>query len=217
LRSGDCSNGWLLLKSRPTHDNRGTLSTVGISFGSPTSGQGFDVSSTVRQIIANLQAVETPWNTELRTLHSENTVLISISTDLIRSQAHSIQSPLRRCVLAEGGFELGYQRSIADICSLGRRGGKLFRGGRRAGPDFFLLQHGHDQRRCFGLQGHPGLDHRRRDADHSPRFLERLPVHTGCGHQRRRFRRDRQRDYRYRRGALPGLQSPILSHCICSR
>ena len=93
LRSGDCSNGRLLLKSRPTHDNRGTLSTVGISFGSPTSGQGFDVSSAVRQIIANLPAVETPGNTELTTLHSEDTLLISIGTDLIRSQVRSIQSP----------------------------------------------------------------------------------------------------------------------------
>ena len=58
------------------------MSTVGISFGSPTSGQGFDVSSTVSQIIANLQAVETPWNTQLTTLESQDTVLTSIGTDL---------------------------------------------------------------------------------------------------------------------------------------
>lgn len=58
------------------------MSTVGISFGSPTSGQGFDVSSTVSQIIANLQAVETPWNTQLTALQSQDTALTSIGTDL---------------------------------------------------------------------------------------------------------------------------------------
>jgi flagellar hook-associated protein 2 len=58
------------------------MSTVGISFGSPTSGQGFDVSSTVSQIVANLQAVETPWNTQLTALQSQDTALTSIGTDL---------------------------------------------------------------------------------------------------------------------------------------
>ncbi len=58
------------------------MGAVGISFGSPTSGQGFDVSSTVSQIVANLQAVETPWNTQLSTLRSQDTSLTSIGTDL---------------------------------------------------------------------------------------------------------------------------------------
>jgi flagellar hook-associated protein 2 len=58
------------------------MSTVGISLGSPTSGQGFDVSSTVSQIVANLQAVETPWNTQLSALKSQDTVLSSIGSDL---------------------------------------------------------------------------------------------------------------------------------------
>lgn len=58
------------------------MGSVGISFGSPTSGQGFDVSSTVSQIVANLKAVETPWNTQLSTLQSQDTVLTSIGTDL---------------------------------------------------------------------------------------------------------------------------------------
>ena len=58
------------------------MGAVGISFGSPTSGQGFDVSSTVSQIVANLQAVETPWNTQLSTLRSQDTALTSIGTDL---------------------------------------------------------------------------------------------------------------------------------------
>lgn len=58
------------------------MGTVGISFGSPTSGQGFNVSSTVSQIVANLQSVETPWNTQLSTLHTQDTVLTSLGSDL---------------------------------------------------------------------------------------------------------------------------------------
>jgi len=55
---------------------------VGLSFGSPTSGQGFNVSSTVSQIVANLQQVETPWQTELTSLQSQDTALTSIGNDL---------------------------------------------------------------------------------------------------------------------------------------
>lgn len=58
------------------------MGTVGISFGSPTSGQGFDVSTTVSQIVSNLQAVETPWKTQLSTLQTQDTALTSIGTDL---------------------------------------------------------------------------------------------------------------------------------------
>ncbi|MGB6868062.1 MAG: flagellar filament capping protein FliD [Acidobacteriaceae bacterium] len=58
------------------------MGSVGLSFGSPTSGQGFDVSSTVSQIVANLQAVETPWQNQLTTLQSQDTALTSIGTDL---------------------------------------------------------------------------------------------------------------------------------------
>jgi flagellar hook-associated protein 2 len=58
------------------------MGTVGISFGSPTSGQGFDVSSTVSQIVANLQSVETPWQTQVSFLQTQDTALTSIGTDL---------------------------------------------------------------------------------------------------------------------------------------
>src|SRR5271165_852053 len=58
------------------------MGTVGIAFGSPTSGQGFDVSSTVSQLVTNLQAVETPWKTQLTSLQSQDTALTSIGTDL---------------------------------------------------------------------------------------------------------------------------------------
>jgi flagellar hook-associated protein 2 len=56
------------------------MSTVGISFGSPTSGSGFDVSTTVSSIVANLQNVETPWKTQLTKLESQDTAISSLGT-----------------------------------------------------------------------------------------------------------------------------------------
>lgn len=58
------------------------MGTVGLSFGSPTGGAGFDVTSTVNQIVSNMQAIETPWKNQLTTLQSQDTVLTSIGTDL---------------------------------------------------------------------------------------------------------------------------------------
>jgi flagellar hook-associated protein 2 len=58
------------------------MGTVGLSFGSATSGQGFDVSSTVNQIVTNLQAVETPWKTQLTSLQARDTALSSLGTQL---------------------------------------------------------------------------------------------------------------------------------------
>ena len=56
------------------------MGTVGISFGSPTGGAGFDVAATVTQIVANLKNVETPWKTQLTSLQSQDTALSSIGT-----------------------------------------------------------------------------------------------------------------------------------------
>jgi flagellar hook-associated protein 2 len=58
------------------------MGSVGIAFGSPTSGQGFDVSTTVSAIVANLQAVETPWKNQLTALQAQDTALTSIGKDL---------------------------------------------------------------------------------------------------------------------------------------
>jgi len=58
------------------------MGTVGLSFGSATSGQGFDVSSTVNEIVTNLQAVETPWKTQLTGLESKDTALSSLGTQM---------------------------------------------------------------------------------------------------------------------------------------
>ena len=65
------------------------MGTVGISVGSPTSGTGFDVSTTVSQIVANLQNVESPWKSQLTSFQSQDaaisnlgTLLSTLSTDL---------------------------------------------------------------------------------------------------------------------------------------
>ena len=56
------------------------MGTVGLSFGSPTSGAGFDVSSTVSQIVSNLQNIETPWKNQLTALESQDTAISNLGT-----------------------------------------------------------------------------------------------------------------------------------------
>ena len=56
------------------------MGAVGLSFGSPTSGQGFDVATTVAAIVANLTAAETPYKTQLTNLHAEDTVISNLGT-----------------------------------------------------------------------------------------------------------------------------------------
>ncbi len=56
------------------------MGTVGLNFGSPTSGAGFDVSSTVSEIVANLQRVETPWKNQISSLASQDTAISSLGT-----------------------------------------------------------------------------------------------------------------------------------------
>jgi flagellar hook-associated protein 2 len=67
------------------------MGTVGLSFGSPTSGAGFDVSATVSSIVANLQKVESPWKMQLATLQSQDTALSSIGT-LLSSLSNDVNS-----------------------------------------------------------------------------------------------------------------------------
>jgi flagellar hook-associated protein 2 len=67
------------------------MGTVGLSFGSATSGQGFNVSTTVAQIVSNLQNVETPWKTQLTTLQSQDTAISSLGT-LLSNLSNDISS-----------------------------------------------------------------------------------------------------------------------------
>ncbi|HEX4320202.1 MAG TPA: flagellar filament capping protein FliD [Acidobacteriaceae bacterium] len=56
------------------------MGVVGIAFGSPTAGTGFDVSNTVSQIVANLQNIENPWKSQLNTLQTQDTVISSLGS-----------------------------------------------------------------------------------------------------------------------------------------
>jgi flagellar hook-associated protein 2 len=67
------------------------MGTVGLSFGSPTSGAGFDVSSTVAEIVGNLQKVETPWKTQLTALQSQDTAISSLGK-LLSSLSNDMSS-----------------------------------------------------------------------------------------------------------------------------
>jgi flagellar hook-associated protein 2 len=58
------------------------MGTVGLSFGAATSGQGFDVATTVTQIQASEQAIETPWQNQLTALQAQDTVFTSLGSDL---------------------------------------------------------------------------------------------------------------------------------------
>lgn len=58
------------------------MGTVGLNFGSASSGQGFDVATTVTQIQSSEQAIETPWKSQLTALQAQDAVLTSLGTDL---------------------------------------------------------------------------------------------------------------------------------------
>jgi flagellar hook-associated protein 2 len=58
------------------------MGTVGINFGPINSGQGFDVASTVSQILASEKAIEDPWKTQLSNLQAQDTDLSKMGTDL---------------------------------------------------------------------------------------------------------------------------------------
>lgn len=56
--------------------------SVGLTFGSATSGTGFDVASTVTSILAISSAIETPWKSRLTALASQDSALTAIGTNL---------------------------------------------------------------------------------------------------------------------------------------
>lgn len=58
------------------------MGTVGINFGAASSGQGFDVASTVTAILASQQAIESPWKNQLTALQAQDAVFTTLGTDL---------------------------------------------------------------------------------------------------------------------------------------
>jgi flagellar hook-associated protein 2 len=67
------------------------MGTVGLSFGSPTSGAGFNVSSTVAEIVSNLQNVETPWKNQLTSLEGQDSAISNLGT-LLSNVSNDISS-----------------------------------------------------------------------------------------------------------------------------
>jgi flagellar hook-associated protein 2 len=92
----------------------GEMGTVGLSFGSATSGQGFDVAATVTQIQAASQAIETPWQNQLTALKAQDAVLSTLGTDL-----SALSSSLQSLTDFEGIFaEKQGSSSNTDVLSL---------------------------------------------------------------------------------------------------
>ena len=58
------------------------MATVGLNFGSITSGTGFDVASTVTSILAVEQGIEAPWKTQLIALKAQDAVFSAFGTNL---------------------------------------------------------------------------------------------------------------------------------------
>ncbi len=88
------------------------MGSVGLSFGSATSGQGIDVSTTVTQILANYQAIETPWKNQLTALQSQDTVLSTLGT-----QVSMLSQDIQNLTDAMGVFE-GKTGSSSDTNAL---------------------------------------------------------------------------------------------------
>jgi flagellar hook-associated protein 2 len=58
------------------------MATVGLNFGSATSGAGFDVAATVTSILSIESAIETPWKTQLTSLQAQDAALSGLGTNL---------------------------------------------------------------------------------------------------------------------------------------
>jgi flagellar hook-associated protein 2 len=90
------------------------MGTVGLNFGAATSGQGFDVASTVTQIQASEQAIETPWKTQLAALQAQDTVFTSLGSDL-----STLTTSLQALTDFQGAFaEKQGSSSNTDLLSL---------------------------------------------------------------------------------------------------
>ena len=88
------------------------MGTVGLSFGSPTSGQGIDVASTVTQMVTQLQATETPYKNQLTALQSQDTVISNLGSLLstLSSDISALTDP--------AGVLSGKQGSSSDTNTL---------------------------------------------------------------------------------------------------
>ena len=88
------------------------MGTIGLSFGSPSSGQGIDVASTVTQMVTQLQGAEKPYKNQLTALQSQDTVISNLGSLLstLSSDITALTDPL--------GVLSGKQGSSSDTNTL---------------------------------------------------------------------------------------------------
>jgi flagellar hook-associated protein 2 len=72
------------------------MGTIGLSFGSPTSGQGIDVASTVSQMVSQLQGAEKPYKDQLTSLQAQDTVISNLGSLLstLSSDINALTDPV---------------------------------------------------------------------------------------------------------------------------
>lgn len=58
------------------------MGTIGINFGSASSGTGFDVAATVASVLGLSAAVENPWKNQIKQLQAQDAAFTSLGTDL---------------------------------------------------------------------------------------------------------------------------------------
>ena len=162
------------------------MGTVGLSFGSPTSGAGFDVSSTVAEIVGNLQNVETPWKNQLTSLESQDTAISSLGT-LFSNLSNDMSSltDFQGIMAQKDGLELGHQRADADGGDVGGRGGNAHGGGEEPGPDLERLPGADRQQRGHAVRLGHAAGGQRHGADHHAQFLRQHAGRAGGGDQLR--------------------------------
>ncbi len=88
------------------------MGTIGLSFGSPTSGQGINVASTVAQMVTQLQATETPYKNQLTALQSQDTVISNLGS-LLSTLSNDISA-----LTDPAGILSGKQGSSSDTNTL---------------------------------------------------------------------------------------------------
>jgi flagellar hook-associated protein 2 len=88
------------------------MGTIGLSFGSPTGGQGIDVSSTVSQMVEQLQNAEKPYKDQLSALQSQDTVISNLGSlfSTLSSDISALTDP--------AGILSGKQGSSSDTNTL---------------------------------------------------------------------------------------------------
>ena len=89
-----------------------SMGTIGLSFGSPTSGQGINVASTVTQMVTQLQATETPYKNQLTAQQSQDTVISNLGS-LLSTLSNDISA-----LTDPAGILSGKQGSSSDTNTL---------------------------------------------------------------------------------------------------